>query len=116
MKNQHKPLSALLFATAFSMQLSASANAPHTVTVDHERLALLPERDQQRVLRIAERLEEITDMDRSDLDRTERRALRQEVHALKQEANAYNSAAGGTVIYISSAGLILILILLIILL
>jgi len=116
MRNLQKTLSALLFATAFSMQLPASAGGPRKVNIDHERLALLPESDQERVLRIADRLEEITGMDRSDLDRAERRALRREVHALKQEADAYNRAAGGTVIYISSAGLILILILLIILL
>lgn len=75
----------------------------------------MPAADQQRVLYIADRLEAISNMDRSDLTREDRKALREEVNGLKNEASTYNADGGGTVIHISS-GLLIIILLLIILL
>lgn len=96
--------------------MSASAERPErNVTVDQERLARLSVADQERVCCIAERLEEITDMDRSALDRADRKALRAETRSLKAEATAYNHRAGGTVIYISGAGLLILLIIILLL-
>ena len=94
---------------------SAVAASPKKVTVDQERLALLPLADQQRVLCIADRLEAITNTDRTDLTRQERKALRSELNGLKTEVSSYNEAAGGAVVYISGLSIILIIILLIIL-
>lgn len=85
------------------------------VTVDQDRLATLSPIDQQQILCIAERVEDIAAMDRNALSREERRALRSELNTLKCEAEAYNQDAGGTVIYISGAGLILLIILILIL-
>lgn len=93
----------------------ALAGGPRKVTVDAVNLGKLPEADQQRVLFIAERLGTIADTDLQALSREERRSLRQEARSLKSEAEAYNRAGGGTVIYISTAGLIIIILLLIIL-
>lgn len=115
MKTQRAFILALTIATASVVQTPVMAAGPKKVTVDRERLALLPPADQQRVLYIADRLEVISSMDRSDLTKEERKALREEVKGLKNEASTYNAAGGGTVIYISS-GLLIIILLLIILL
>lgn len=96
--------------------MPAKAGEPRKITVDQEELAKLSTADQERVLHIVDRLETIADMDRSEMTRVERRALRDEVRTLKGEADAYNRASSGTVVYISGAGLIIILLLLIILL
>ena len=56
------------------------------------------------------RLEEIKEMDRSDLDRFERKALRKEVRAIKTQLRTT-----GNGIYISAGALIIILLLIIIL-
>jgi len=56
------------------------------------------------------RLEEIKEMDRSDMDRFERKALRKEVRAIKTQLRTT-----GNGIYISAGALIIILLLIIIL-
>ncbi len=115
MKTQRALILALAITATSVVATPATAAGPRKVTVDQERLARLPAADQERVLYIADRLEAISNIDRSDLTRQEREALREEVKGLKNEANAYNADGGGTVIYISS-GLIIIILLLIILL
>jgi len=107
---------ALAIALTGISTVQAKASEPKKINVDQEQLVKLPLADQQRVLYIVDRLETIADMDRSELTRTERKALRNEVRSLKSETDAFNRAAGGTVVYISGAGLIIILLLLIILL
>lgn len=106
----------LLTSAMLLTATDASAKEPRKVQVDETALATLSPADQADVLRIAERLETIMLMDRGDLTRQERRALRTETKALKAEADRYNKAAGGTVIYISGAGLLIIIIILLILL
>lgn len=56
------------------------------------------------------RLEEIKDMDKSDLDRFEKKALRKEVRAIKAQVRST-----GNGIYITSGALIIILLLIILL-
>jgi hypothetical protein len=56
------------------------------------------------------RLEEIKDMDKSDLKRSERKELREEVRTIKK-----NVKASGNGLYISSGAIIIILLLIIIL-
>ena len=92
----------------------ALAAGPRNVTVDQVNLHKLSPADQQRVLIIVDRLEEISTIDRGALSRDERRSLRSEVRALKHEADAYNRAGGGTVIYISAGTIIIILLILLI--
>ncbi len=84
------------------------------VIINEARLHALSEDDQRSVLELRDKLDAVLATDRSTLDRSERQALRQEYRALKQEMDRYNT--GGTVIYLSTAGVIIILLLLIILL
>ncbi|MBL7950266.1 MAG: hypothetical protein JNM62_00985 [Flavobacteriales bacterium] len=70
--------------------------------------------DQRSILELQGRLEAVLATDRSELTSAERKALRAEYREMKREMDAYN--AGGTVIYLSTAGIIIILLLLIILL
>ena len=107
----------LLFATtlAFTTLFSSATNASDRPRIDPERFAQLDPASQQRVLFIADRLEAIAGMDRSELSAMERKELRSEVRELRREAQAINAAAGGTVLYIST-GLLVIILLLIILL
>jgi hypothetical protein len=83
------------------------------IRVDQENLAKLSPADQDRVLCIAERLENIAEMDRSTLSDEERKALRTETRELKREADLFNR--DGTVIYFSAGTLIIILLLILIL-
>jgi len=59
---------------------------------------------------LLDRLEEIKNMDRSELERAEKKALRKEVRAIKSQIRST-----GNGIYITSGALIIILILIIIL-
>lgn len=81
---------------------SLASTVPVTLTVD---VTSKVERN-----RVENRLEEIKAMDKTSLTRTEKRALRDEVKALKK----LNSSGGG--IYLSLTAIIIIVLLLIILL
>lgn len=107
----------LLFASFMAMAAPAVAAGPvKDVSINEANLAKLAQEDQVRALEIRDRLEAITAMDRSTMDRAEKQAARAEVRALKAEADALAQRAGGTVIYLSTAGIIIIILLLIILL
>jgi hypothetical protein len=106
-----------LFIIAFAVGIGQAQAAPigeRRVSVDHERLQNMSPEDQQAVLIIQQRLEGILATDRSTLNREQRKELRAEYKGLEREMEHYN--AGGTVIYVSTAGIIIILLLLIILL
>lgn len=94
--------------------LSAAPAGDRHVIVNEARLQALSAEDQRSVLELRDKLDAVLATDRSTLDRSERKALRDEYRSLKKEMNHYN--AGGTVIYLSTAGVIIILLLLIILL
>ncbi|AWI27303.1 hypothetical protein HYN49_12530 [Flavobacterium pallidum] len=64
-----------------------------------------------RVKVLLDRLEEIKAMDKSDMSRAERKALRKEVRAIKSELR---STGGG--VYLSVGAIIIIILLLILLL
>ncbi|MCB0490242.1 MAG: hypothetical protein KDC99_17315 [Cyclobacteriaceae bacterium] len=72
-----------------------------------------PETVAAEVQQMTSRLEEIRDMDRSQLSRAERKALRGEVREIKKRVAEVHSTGGG--IYISAGAIILILLLIIIL-
>lgn len=101
----------LICLTPFAKQVNASDGDP--IRINQENLAKLSPADQARVLTIVDRLETITAMDRSDLTRAERGSLRQETRELRNEARAYNR--GGTVVYISAGTIIIILLIILIL-
>ena len=111
--------------TIFSMLFASGALVANTsasaadlpgreVRINEERLAELPMVEQQRVLEIKDRLEAIIATDRSSLDPAQRAELRTEWKELKGEMKEYNG--NGSVIYISTAGLIIIILLLILIL
>ena len=106
---------AMSCALAVSAPAAALPIGPREVRIDQENFSKLPPEQQERVLAIKDRLEEMMAIDRSAIDRAEQAELRAEWKALKREMQAYN-AGGGTVIYLSTAGIIIILLLLIILL
>jgi len=94
--------------------VQAAELPPREVRIDHERLATLPEADQQRVLEIKERLETIIATDRKAMDAQQRSEMRSEWKELKSEMKEYNR--NGSVVYISTGALIIIILLLIIIL
>ena len=104
---------ALATATLFSAPAFASDSKPD-FRINEENFAKLTSQEQARVLEIGARWEAIANMDRSDLDRTDRKELRAEVKALKAEAKTINR--DGTVIYFSTAAIIIIVLLLILIL
>jgi hypothetical protein len=108
------PVIALAMLSVGTFQ-NAVAESPREVRINEERFRKLDPAQQERVLFIVHRTEEIAAMDRTTLTKAERKELREEIRALRNEAQAINAAAGGTVIYIST-GLIIIILLLIILL
>lgn len=113
----NKKLIPALFVAFLATSAPALAIGPvKNVTINEENLAKLDEADQARVLAIRDRLEVITATERSALTKAERKDLRAEVKELTREADALNARAGGTVIYLSTAGIIIIILLLIILL
>ncbi|MCW5899588.1 MAG: hypothetical protein KIT10_09990 [Flavobacteriales bacterium] len=114
MKTPHILAGALLALAMPSMAAHSFPAKERTVTIDEARFHALPVEQQAEVLRIADRLETIIATDASSLTREERAAMRGEWRELKQEMKALNR--GGTVIYLSTGGLILLIILLIILL
>jgi hypothetical protein len=71
----------------------------------------LTEAQQLRVEQIVKRVEEIRSMDKSNMSRTEKKELRQELTTMKKEASAISN--GG--IYLSVTALLVIIIILILL-
>ncbi|MBP8067839.1 MAG: hypothetical protein KAY27_04695 [Pedobacter sp.] len=61
--------------------------------------------------KLVNRVEEIRDMDKSDLNRTEKRALRKELKEMKEQARALNQG-----VYLSVGAIIIIILLLILIL
>jgi len=106
------PLLLSIFLTANA--LHAAPGGDRHVMINEARLRTLSADDQRAVLELRDRLDAVLVTDRSSLDRSERQELRHEYRALKKEMDRYN--AGGTVIYLSTAGVIIILLILIILL
>jgi hypothetical protein len=71
----------------------------------------LTEAQQLRVEQIVKRVEEIRSTDKSNMSRTEKKELRQELTTMKKEANAISN--GG--VYLSITALLVIIVILLIL-
>jgi hypothetical protein len=104
--------------SSFTFLLAPNAEAAvlpaREVRINAERLAALPPVEQERVLEIQDRLQELLATDRSSLEKAQRNELRSEWKELKSEMEYYNR--NGNVVYISTGALIIIVLLLIIIL
>lgn len=96
-----------LLATALMLMLSA----PSVMAKDTKSKPDMTESQKIRLAEITKRAEEIRSMDRSQLSRDERKALRNEVLEMKKEAKAIS---GG--VYLSVGAIIIILLILILIL
>lgn len=109
-----KKTAVTIFAALSLLFVPGALNAQENDNMDKPLTERLKDRvvkqKTERTSEIESRLVEIKNMDLSDLDRAEKRALRKEVREIEK-----TTAAGGGV-YISVGGLLLIIILLIILL
>jgi len=94
-------------ATALVLMLSA----PTVMANDAKSKPEMTDKQKVRVAEITRRVEEIKDIDRSELSREDRKALRNELQEMKKEAKAMN---GG--IYLSVGAIIIVILLLILLL
>lgn len=110
-----------LLAAATGMALflaspSATAHAPgeKEVHINAKNFDKLSSTEQQQVLDLQARMTTLLATDRSTLSKAERQALRTEWRSMKGEMEHLNRE--GSVLYISTAGLIIIILLLIILL
>jgi len=106
--------SAACIALLMATPATALDRPVREVRINAENLAKLPPAQQQRVLVIKSRLEELMAVDRSAIDPSVRAVMRSELKALKREMKDHNR--DGTVIYLSTAGIIIIILLLILLL
>ncbi|MEO8589593.1 MAG: hypothetical protein ABI432_09505 [Flavobacteriales bacterium] len=114
-----KNIAAAIATTITLLVATPAVAADHggrDVRINEENFAKLAPEDQQRVLAIKVRLEELIATDRSTLSTSERVALRSEWKELKREMRAQNDGGHGSVLYISTGALIIIILLLIILL
>lgn len=111
-----KILGAAAFGALLLTPSIAHAGGPveRNIMIREELFNGLDEADRNKVLDLKSRMEALMATDRSSLSSKERKELRTEWRGMKNEMNALNR--GGTVIYISTGGLILLIILLIILL
>lgn len=100
-------LATLVLFMTVSLAASSSSLIPDRVTVPDSASKTEDIRTQQLV----HRLEEIKSVDRSEMTRSERKALRKEVKAIKKELKAANNG-----VYLSVGAVIIIILLLILLL
>lgn len=106
-------LMGLAVLLSFASLTTVQASAGETKEAIKARVATMTtEQKEARAKEIKLRVEEIRHMDKSVLSRAERKELRSELRAMKYEANSLGS--GG--VYLSLAGIIIIILLLILIL
>lgn len=106
-----------IFLPLFSLLLLFTAVNAHATRVDTKAIeakvaGMTEEQKQVRSEEIKARIAEIKAMDKSQLTSEERAALKYEVKSMKKEAKAF----GGGGIYISLAGILIIILVLILIL
>lgn len=110
MKSKHLlPALAVLLCTG---TLTAEASALSNREIRENVAAMSPAEKEARAEAIKERVEEIKHTDKFKLTTAERKAMKEEMKMMRKEAKAM----GGGGIYISLAGILIIILLLIILL
>lgn len=86
-----------------------------SIEINQEAFEQLDDATQQQVLVLTARLSEIYDMDRSELTKSERKAIKKELSQIKKDIEEINETShGGHVVYLSTGGLIILILLLII--
>jgi len=100
----------LIYTLALLFTLTTSANVVSAADNKKAKTEMTAEQ-KAHLERIKTRVEEIRDMDKSDLSREERKELRKELRELKKEARAMG---GG--VYLSVGAIIIIILLLILIL
>ncbi|SMC63890.1 hypothetical protein [Pedobacter africanus] len=100
----------LIYTLALLFTLTISTNVVSAADSKKAKTEMTAEQKAQ-LDRIKTRVEEIRDMDKSDLSREERKELRKELRELKKEARAMS---GG--VYLSVGAIIIIILLLILIL
>ena len=109
MKNKILLLAILLMCTFSTVNVNAAINKKD---LKAKVAAMTEEQKEARIQQIKDRVEEIKQMDKSELSRADRKQLKQELRDMNKEAKALGS--GG--VYISLAGLVIIILLLILIL
>lgn len=99
-----------LYALALVFTLGISANTAFAANKTETKTEMTPEQKVQ-FDKIVNRVEEIRKMDKSNLTRAEKRALRSELRQMKEQARAMS---GG--VYLSVGAIIIIILLLILIL
>lgn len=109
MKNKILLLAILLMCTFSTVNVNAAINKKD---LKAKVAAMTEEQKEARIQQIKDRVEEIKQMDKSELSKADRKQLKQELRDMNKEAKALGS--GG--VYISLAGLVIIILLLILIL
>jgi hypothetical protein len=109
MKNKILLLAIVLMCTFSTLNTNAAINKKD---LKAKVAAMTEEQKEARIQQIRNRVEEIKQMDKSQLTKEDRKQLRHELRDINKEAKAIEK--GG--IYISVAGLVIIILLLILLL
>lgn len=104
----------LVLALTLLLSVTTTLNAAPLAkkAIEEKVMAMTAEQKETRIAEMKQRVEQIKAMDKSQLSKADRKALRQELRNMNKEARAISS--GG--IYISLGALIIIVLLLILLL
>lgn len=105
MKKLLFPLLIIAFFSTISPTAVFANTDPTTSEVKDDK-----EENDAKAILLNNRLEEIKDIDKSELDRSERKALRKEVKEIKKELKAI-----GNGVYISTGAIIIIILLILLL-
>lgn len=101
----------LIYSLTLIFMLGIAANPVMAAGTKDKNKTELTAEQQVQFKRLTDRVEEIRQMDKSDLSRTEKKELRKELKELKNQARAMN---GG--VYLSVGAIIIIILLLILIL
>ena len=106
---------AILALTLLTLFASVNTYARKDKDYWKDKVATMTEAQKEsRVAEMKARVEAIKDMDKSNLSSADRKALRKELRDMNKEAKAMDRSGGG--IYISLAGIVIIILVLILIL
>jgi CHASE3 domain sensor protein len=106
-----KHMKKLIYSLAIVIMLGISANTVQAAGITGKNKPELTAEQQVQFNKITERVEEIRNMDKSDMSRTEKKELRKELKEMKEQARAMN---GG--VYLSVGAIIIIILILLLIL
>ena len=101
----------LIYTLVLVFTLGISTNTVSAATNKKDPKTELTAEQKVRYERLVNRVEEIRNMDKSNLNRDEKRALRKELKEMKEQARALNQG-----VYLSVGAIIIIILLLILIL